>query len=88
MDYQKVGSKILKYVGGQENVSNLGHCMTRLRFNLKDDRKVNEEALKKIKGVVGTINKGEQYQVIIGNEVGNVYKAIMAQDSFKKCKLI
>ena len=83
MDYAKVGSQILECVGGQDNVSNLVHCMTRLRFNLKDDSQVNEEKLKKIKGVVGTVNKGGQYQVIIGNEVANVYKAIMAQGTFK-----
>lgn len=83
MDYTKLASKILEAIGGQDNVQGLVHCMTRLRFTLKNDGKVNEEKLKKIKGVVGTVNKGGQYQVIIGNEVSNVYKAIMAQGSFK-----
>ena len=53
MNYENLAKQILKNVGGQENVSNLTHCATRLRFNLKDLSKANTEAIKKTKGVMG-----------------------------------
>ncbi len=77
MNYENLAKQILKNVGGQENVSNLTHCATRLRFNLKDVSKANTETIKKTKGVMGVVDKGGQYQVIIGNDVNHVYKEIM-----------
>ena len=77
MNYENLSKEILKNVGGQENVSNLTHCATRLRFNLKDVSKANTETIKKTKGVMGVVDKGGQYQVIIGNDVNHVYKEIM-----------
>ena len=77
MNYENLAKEILKNVGGQENVSNLTHCATRLRFNLKDVLKTNTEAMKKTKGVMGVVDKGGQYQVIIGNDVNHVYKEII-----------
>ena len=69
MNYENLAKQILKNVGGQENVSNLTHCVTRLRFNLKDLSKANTEAIKKTKGVMGVVDKGAQYQIIIGSDV-------------------
>lgn len=77
MNYENLAKEILKNVGGKENVSNLTHCATRLRFNLKDVSKANTETIKKTKGVMGVVDKGGQYQVIIGNDVNHVYKEIM-----------
>ena len=77
MNYENLAKQILKNVGGQENVSNLTHCATRLRFNLRDLSKANTEEIKKTKGVMGVVDKGGQYQVIIGNDVNHVYKEIM-----------
>lgn len=77
MNYENLAKQILKNVGGQENVSNLTHCATRLRFNLKNVSKANTEEIKQIKGVMGVVDKGGQYQVIIGNDVNHVYKEIM-----------
>ena len=77
MNYENLAKEILKNVGGQENVSNLTHCATRLRFNLKDVSKANTETIKKTKGVMGVVDKGGQYQVIIGNDVNHVCKEIM-----------
>ena len=77
MNYENLAKQILKNVGGQENVSNLTHCATRLRFNLKDVSKANTEEIKQTKGVMGVVDKGGQYQVIIGNDVNHVYKEIM-----------
>lgn len=84
MDYTNTGKQILAAVGGAENVNQLVHCMTRLRFNLKDPSLPNVEELKNIKGVVGTVNKGGQFQVIIGGEVSSVYQAIMNLNVIKQ----
>lgn len=82
MDYAKLAKEILAGVGGRENVEGLTHCITRLRFTLKDDSKVQTEELKSLNGVVGVIAKGGQHQVVIGNEVANVYKAMMNLPEF------
>ncbi|MEJ8764352.1 beta-glucoside-specific PTS transporter subunit IIABC [Oceanobacillus sp. HCA-5259] len=79
MNYKELANKIIDQVGGEKNVKSLTHCATRLRFNLKDDQKPNEETLKKTPGVMGVVNKGGQYQVIIGSDVGSVYKEIINQ---------
>lgn len=83
MNYENLAKQILKNVGGQENVSNLTHCATRLRFNLKDLSKANTEAIKKTKGVMGVVDKGAQYQVIIGSDVSSVYKEMLKLGDFK-----
>ena len=75
-DYEQLARDILENVGGEENVSDLRHCITRLRFNLKDEDKANTDYLKKCDGVVTVVKSAGQYQVVIGNEVGNVYEAI------------
>ena len=84
MNYQELATKIIGFVGGEENVSGLAHCATRLRFNLKDDGKAQEEQLKNTPGVMGVVNKGGQYQIIIGSDVGSVYKEIMVQTNLKE----
>ena len=53
MNYENLAKEILKNIGGQENISNLTHCATRLRFNLNNVSKANTEKIKKIKGVMG-----------------------------------
>lgn len=83
MDYKKLASNIVKNIGGDKNISNVIHCATRLRFNLKDVSKADVEAIKKIKGVMGVVNKGGQFQVIIGNEVSDVYKEVINLGNFK-----
>lgn len=76
MNYQELAKEILIKVGGSENISGLTHCATRLRFNLKDESKAQTDALKKLKGVMGVVNKGGQYQVVIGSDVANVYRPL------------
>ena len=75
-DYEELARDIIKNVGGEENVTGLRHCITRLRFNLKDEAKANTDYLKKRDGVVTVVQSSGQYQVVIGNEVGAVYEAI------------
>ena len=76
MDYKKLAEIILENVGGQDNITGLTHCATRLRFNLKDENKANTEILKKTKGVMGVVKSGGQYQIIIGSDVASVYKPL------------
>lgn len=75
-NYDELAAKVVEGVGGKNNIVSLAHCATRLRFRLKDDSKASVEALNKTKGVVTTIQKGGQTQVVIGNTVNEVYEAI------------
>ncbi len=77
MNYEILAKSILEKIGGKENVSNLTHCATRLRFNLKDNKKAKTSEIKNINGVMGVVDKGGQYQVIIGNYVNHVYKEVV-----------
>ena len=78
-NYDELAKKILGLVGGEENIANVTHCITRLRFNLKDESKADTEAIKATPGVVGVTVANGQYQVIIGAEVGQVYEKLTAQ---------
>lgn len=78
MDYSKVGLDVLEAIGGKENVKVVTHCATRLRFELKDRSKVDEEKLSKIDGVLKTLESSGQYQVVIGPNVTVAYQAIQA----------
>ncbi|WP_418552655.1 PTS transporter subunit EIIC [Longibaculum muris] len=73
MNFKETAKGILENVGGIENIANMTHCATRLRLNLKDVSKANDEAVKSVDGVVNVINKAGQYQVLIGTEVSHVY---------------
>ncbi|MGF0111694.1 PTS transporter subunit EIIC [Streptococcus sp. SGI.013] len=77
MDYKGLAQEILKQVGGEENVSDLTHCATRLRFRLVDDKKANDTAVEALEGVLGLTKSGGQYQVVIGNDVPHVYAALV-----------
>jgi beta-glucoside PTS system EIICBA component len=83
MDFNKTANGILEHIGGEKNVQHVIHCMTRLRFNLHDDSKVDRKKLEKIPGVMGTNVSGDQFQVIIGNDVPKVYNAILGNSSIK-----
>ncbi|MCD2476783.1 PTS cellobiose/arbutin/salicin transporter subunit IIBC [Mammaliicoccus lentus] len=74
---QSIAEEILKNIGGSDNVKNLTHCMTRLRFVLKDESKANDEGIKNIDGVMGLRKQGGQYQVIVGNNVSKAYTELM-----------
>lgn len=77
MKYEQLAKDILANVGGKENVSSVVHCVTRLRFRLKDEGKANTEVLKNMDGVVTVMKSGGQYQVVIGNHVPDVYAAVL-----------
>lgn len=71
-DTKKLASSILEAVGGKDNITFITHCMTRLRLNLKDESIVDDEEVRKIKGVVGVRRVAGQYQIIIGTSVDEV----------------
>lgn len=76
---ERIAEQVLAAVGGKENVTAVTHCMTRLRFNLKDMGLPDQEEIKKIKGVLGVVVAGGQFQVIIGQNVPKVYAAVCAK---------
>ncbi len=76
MDYKKVGLEVFDAVGGNENVAVVTHCATRLRFELKDRSRVNEEKLNQINGVLKSLEANGQFQVVIGPNVTTAYQAI------------
>lgn len=74
--------QLLEAVGGQENVNSVAHCMTRLRFILKDDSKVDENVINKIPGVIKTVKAGGQTQIVIGQGVDKVYEEVCRIGNF------
>ncbi|MHC5217514.1 glucose PTS transporter subunit IIA [Enterococcus sp. LJL128] len=76
MKYEQAITQIIQGVGGKENINNAWHCMTRLRFNLKDKEKIDYAALEKISGVVGTKYQSDQLQIVIGTAVADYYQTL------------
>lgn len=84
LDYVETSKKIMDAVGGTANISSATHCMTRLRLVLKDESKVDDGAVGKIKGVKSVIRQGGQYQIVIGNEVSNLFKEFKKLGNFEE----
>lgn len=81
-NYDELAKTIIQNVGGKDNVTSVVHCATRLRFKLKDEKKANDDVLKDTDGVVTVVKAGGQYQVVIGNEVADVYDAVVKEGGF------
>ena len=79
MNYAELSEKIIKGVGGKENIASLVHCATRLRFKLKDDSKADKKKIENFDGVVTVVQSGGQFQIVIGNNVAKVYNEIMGK---------
>lgn len=75
--YKQLAQDIIKNVGGKENINGLTHCITRLRFSLKDESIANDDILKNTEGIVTVMKSGGQYQVVIGNHVEAVHKDVV-----------
>ena len=84
----QIATEVLKAVGGKENVSNVTHCMTRLRFNLKDGTVVKDEVVAAIEGVIKVMRSGGQYQVVIGTNVDKVYDELLKIGGFKELEKV
>ncbi|MFB5080111.1 PTS transporter subunit EIIC [Raoultella sp. C349492] len=78
METQDVISRIILLIGGKKNINNVWHCMTRLRFDLIDDNKVEKEEIKKLPGVLGAQLQSDQFQIIIGPKVNSWYERLLA----------
>lgn len=81
--YTELASVIIKNVGGKENVKDLTHCVTRLRFYLKDESKAKDEVLKQTDGVISVVKAMGQYMVVIGEHVGDVFDEVCLQLGIK-----
>ncbi|CAI8867950.1 beta-glucoside-specific PTS transporter subunit IIABC [Kosakonia quasisacchari] len=79
MNYQDTAQQIINKIGGKGNILSLFHCITRLRFLLKDNDKADRAALEALDGVIGVNISGDQYQLIIGNDVAPLCDALLAK---------
>lgn len=79
MDIKEKVTQIIAFVGGKENVKNAWHCITRLRFELKDNQRIDLDAVKKMDGVIGTAFAKEQFQIVIGVGVDKYYGELVRQ---------
>ena len=75
-DYAEIADTLIVALGGKENITRLFHCMTRLRFYVKDRTKIHEKEILKVSGISGVNWHEDQFQVIAGNEVNEMYKAL------------
>ncbi len=82
MAYEDLSNEIIADVGGKDNVISVVHCTTRLRFKLKDMKKANDDKLKATDGVISVVKSGGQYQVVIGNNVADVYDTLVKVGGF------
>lgn len=76
MDYNRIASDILEHVGGKENVKNVTHCFTRLRFVLKDESKAQKEIVEHLEGVISVVVAGGQFQVVCGAKVTKIFDEV------------
>ncbi|PRA07528.1 MULTISPECIES: beta-glucoside-specific PTS transporter subunit IIABC [unclassified Paenibacillus] len=87
MNHRELSKEIIQLTGGQENITQAWHCITRLRFNVREQNKVQLEQIKALDGVLGAQFQNDQFQVVIGNQVAAVYEQIedqMKQSSISK----
>ena len=79
MDYKQLGIEILAHVGGKQNVSKLTHCATRLRMEFKDDTRVNAKAIEALPGVISVVERGGQFQIVVGNNVQQTFRTMQKE---------
>lgn len=77
INYADSAKEIVRLIGGDNNVINVTHCATRLRFILKDTSQADKDTLKRVKGVITVIESSGQLQVVIGNHVGDAYREVL-----------
>lgn len=79
MDYKQLGLDILARVGGKGNVSKLTHCATRLRMEFNDDSKVEAKAIEALPGVISVVERGGQFQIVVGNNVQQTFRTLQKE---------
>lgn len=80
--YDDLAAQVVELVGGKSNVKSVAHCITRVRFKLKDESKANDEAISALPNVIKVMRANGQYQVVVGNIVEDVYDAILKVGGF------
>lgn len=85
---KEIASRVLAAVGGKENVNSVVHCATRLRFKLKDEDVADTKALSQDDDVIQVVQKGGQYQVVIGSHVGDVYRELNGIANFDNTQAV
>ena len=78
MKYQTLNENIIRLVGGRDNISAVVHCMTRLRFTLKDRSKAQTEEIKAMDGIIDVVSNDVAYQIIIGTHVSEVHEELVS----------
>ena len=81
---KKLVREIVEAIGGKENILNVYHCATRLRFQLKQEDTIQDETVKNIEGVLSVVKGGGQYQIVIGRHVGDVYQELLSVYDMQK----
>lgn len=76
-NYDSLAKEVVEKVGGVENINSLFHCVTRLRFKLKDSSKADREAINDIQGILSVVEGNGQFQVVIGNHVTDVFDTVL-----------
>lgn len=79
MDYKQLGLEILARVGSKANVSKLTHCATRLRMEFNDDSKVQAKAIEALPGVISVVERGGQFQIVVGNNVQQTFRTLQKE---------
>lgn len=79
MNHRELSKEIIRLTGGQENITQAWHCITRLRFNVREEKKVQLEQIRALDGVLGAQFQNDQFQVVIGNKVAAVYEELEEQ---------
>ena len=82
-DYAAMANGIIAAVGGEGNIANVTHCMTRLRLQLVDSSKLNEEEAKRVPGVLNLIVQNGEYQFVIGQDVPSLYEEMTKHEGIK-----
>ena len=84
MNYRETGLKALEVVGGKDNVKNLTHCATRLRFEVKDRSKVQMDKLNSVPGVLKALESAGQFQFVIGPSVNECYQVVAEENGIAR----
>lgn len=84
MNYDKIAKDILNNIGGEDNIQAVTHCATRLRLTLKDNNKANKDAVNQMDDVLNVVTQGGQFQIVIGNQVNKVYRALLDQTNLQE----
>lgn len=79
LNYDEVAKNIIANIGGKENINSVRHCITRVRFRLKDESKANDDIVKNLEGVLSVVHGGGEYMTVIGVAVEDVYNAVCIQ---------